>query len=103
MNDRKRKTHYPLATIKTAFALPASLNRTLSAVEGAEALDMDDADVVAVVQGLTESNFDKSMTSYADATVWQDVYKPSKDGKRLYVKFTLNARKELLLISFKEA
>ena len=99
----KHAPTYPLGTIKAAFAVVESLNRTFSAVQGAEALGMDDADVVAVVQGLTKTDFDKSMTSYADITVWQDVYKPSVDDKLLYVKFTLNAQKELLLISFKEA
>ncbi len=103
MMAEKRKPHYPLAAIKTAFASPASLNRTFSALEGADTLGMDDTDVIAVVQDLTNADFYKSMTSYAEATIWQDVYKPSKDGKRLYVKFTQNAQRDLLLISFKEA
>jgi len=42
---------------------------------------MDDAAVVAVIQGLSHSDFDKSMTSLADHRVWQDVYKPTV-GKR---------------------
>lgn len=99
----KRKAHYSLAAIKTTFALPAKLNRTFSAVHGAETLGMDDADVIAVLQGLTNADFHKSMTSYVEVTIWQDVYKPIKDGKRLYVKFTLNAQRDLILISFKEA
>jgi hypothetical protein len=43
------------------------------------------------------------MTSLADHRVWQDVYKPSVRGRTLYVKFTLDARGALFLISFKEA
>ncbi len=99
----KRTPHYPLAAIKGAFASPARLDRTLSAVEGAEGLRMDDADVVAVIQDLSSADFDKSMTSHADPTIWQDVYKPLDGRTRLYVKFTLNARRDFLLISFKEA
>ena len=99
----KRTPHYPLATIKAAFAQPADLNRTFSAMEGAESLGLVEADIVAVIQDLADTDFNKSMTSQANATIWQDVYKPSRNGKRIYVKFTLNAQRDLLLISFKEA
>ena len=64
---------------------------------------MDDSEVVAVIQALTLSDFDKSMTSMADHRIWQDVYKPARDGRALYVKFTVDARQALFLISFKEA
>jgi motility quorum-sensing regulator / GCU-specific mRNA interferase toxin len=52
---------------------------------------------------LTLKDFEKSMTSMTDSKVWQDVYKPRADGRTLYVKFTLDARGALFLISFKEA
>src|SRR5271155_345946 len=78
-------------------------NRSFVSKQGADDLDMDDAAVVAVIQGLSNSDFEKSMTSLADHRVWQDVYKPSVRGRTLYVKFTLDARGALFLISFKEA
>lgn len=59
--------------------------------------------MVALIQSLSPANFDKSMTSIADHKVWQDVYKPTVVERTVYVKFTLDAQKELLLISFKEA
>ncbi len=99
----KLKPHYGLATIKAAFADPSSLNRSFVSKQGADYLDMDDAAVVAVIQGLRNSDFDKSMTSIADHRVWQDVYKPTVAGRTLYMKFTLDAQQALLLISFKEA
>ena len=99
----KLKQHYALADIKAAFADPASLNRSFASRQGADDLDMDDSEVVAVIQALTLSDFDKSMTSMADHKVWQDVYKPVRDGRTLYVKFTVDARQALFLISFKEA
>jgi motility quorum-sensing regulator/GCU-specific mRNA interferase toxin len=99
----KLKPHYELARIKAEFADTASLNRTYSSKQGADDLDMDDVAVVAVIQGLSLSDFDKSMTSLADHRVWQDVYKPRVGGQTLYVKFTLDAQQALLLISFKEA
>lgn len=69
---------------------------------GADELGFDDEAVVKAIQALSPSNFDKSMTSHADATVWQDVYKPQHAGVLLYVKFTVDACGNLLLISFKE-
>jgi motility quorum-sensing regulator/GCU-specific mRNA interferase toxin len=99
----KLKPHYELARIKAGFADTASLNRTYSSKQGADDLDMDDVAVVAVIQELSSSDFEKSMTSMADHRVWQDVYKPKVGGQTLYVKFTLDAQQALLLISFKEA
>ena len=99
----KRKPHYALETIKAAFADAASLNRSFVSRQGADELDMDDAAVVAVIQGLSAGDFDKSMTSMADHRVWQDVYKPSVGRRTIYVKFTLDAQQAPFLISFKEA
>jgi motility quorum-sensing regulator / GCU-specific mRNA interferase toxin len=99
----KLKPHYSLATIESAFADASSLNQSFVSKQGADDLDMDDAAVVAVIQGLSNSDFDKSMTSIADHRVWQDVYKPSEGGRNLCVKFTLDAQRAMFLISFKEA
>ena len=99
----KLRPHYRLATIKAAFAEPSSLNRSFVSKQGADDLHMDDAAVVAVIQGLSNTDFEKSMTSLADHRVWQDVYKPSVGSRTLYVKFTLDAQQALFLISFKEA
>lgn len=99
----KRRPHYRLVDIKAAFADPATLNRTVTSKLGADALGMNDADVVATIQALSNSDFDKSMTANANHRIWQDVYKPTAAGKPLYVKFTLDARAAYLLISFKDA
>lgn len=99
----KLKQHYALADIKAAFDDPARLNRSFVSKQGADDLGMDDAEVVAVIQGLELGDFEKSMTSIADHRVWQDVYKPNVGTRTLYVKFTLDAHGALFLISFKEA
>jgi len=78
------------------------INRTMTAADGAEALGMDEHAVVDVIAGLTARDFDKSMPSEVNPAIWQDVYKPIIGGRELYVKFTLDTRGELLLISFKE-
>ena len=98
----KRKPHYVLADIKAAFADSATLNRSFVSKQGADALRMDDVAVVATMQALTAADFDKSMTSYADHRVWQDVYRPKTAGTELYVKVTLDTQQALFLISFKE-
>ena len=33
--------------------------------------------MLAVVMALTATDFYKSMTTYADHTIWQDVYRPA--------------------------
>ena len=99
----KRKPHYALADIKAAFADPATLNRSFVSKQGADALGMNDISVVATIQALAAVDFEKSMTSYADHRVWQDVYRPKAAGTELYVKVTLDAQQALFLISFKEA
>ncbi len=99
----KRKPHYLLSAVKAAFADPAKLNRSFASKQGANALEMDDQAVVAAIQALRAADFDKSMTSYANAQVWQDVYRPRVGESELYVKFTLDSMGALFLISFKEA
>lgn len=47
-------------------------------------------------------HFYKSMTSYADHRIWQDVYHVPYDDMILYVKFTQNVLSEFTLLSFKE-
>jgi motility quorum-sensing regulator/GCU-specific mRNA interferase toxin len=99
----KRKPHYLLRDIKAAFVDPTKLNRSFVSRQGADDLEMDDQGVVNAIQALTTADFDKSMTSFADHQVWQDVYRPTVGATELYVKFTLDSMKALYLISFKEA
>ena len=55
-----------------------------------------------MIQSMERHHFHKSMTSYADHRVWQDVcFVPSEQGT-LYVKFTADAVSKFLLLSFKE-
>jgi len=70
----KRKPTYDLATLRAAFPDEKSLRLSRTAVHCVRSLGFSMADVVAVVQGLRFRHFYKSMTTYADHTVWQDVY-----------------------------
>jgi motility quorum-sensing regulator/GCU-specific mRNA interferase toxin len=55
-----------------------------------------------VVLALGRGNFYKSMTSYADHRVWQDVYHAlCPNGRKAYIKVTLRAD-GAVVIQFKE-
>lgn len=56
--------------------------------------------MLAVISALSSRDFFKSMTTYADHTTWQDVYRPDTEFGQVYLKFTLVA--DLLIVSFKE-
>ena len=53
-----------------------------------------------VVLALTATDFYKSMTTHADHTVWQDVYRPSTSAGDVYLKLTVID--DVLIVSFKE-
>jgi motility quorum-sensing regulator/GCU-specific mRNA interferase toxin len=56
--------------------------------------------MVAVVASLTMKDFYKSMTTYADHTIWQDVYRPKTSAGDVYLKLTVID--DVLIVSFKE-
>ncbi len=51
---------------------------------------------------MRREHFYKSMTSYADHRIWQDIYHVPSDLGTLYVKFMADTISEFLLLSFKE-
>ncbi len=97
----KRSPHYALDSIQRAFSTETSLRMTRSAQNTSLALGLSLSDVVEVVQRTNRMHFYKSMTSLADARIWQDVYHVPFQGLVLYVKFTTDSL-DHLLISFKE-
>lgn len=98
----KRDPTYDLNSLKKAFSNPRNLVTTVSAKVCYIALGFDDQDVVDAIQSLTERDFYKSMSPEDENFVsWHDVYKSHFRGFNLYIKFQVNANKELIL-SFKE-
>ena len=58
-------------------------------------------EMLAVITALTRRNFYKSMTTYADHRIWQDVYHAATPvRKEAYIKITL--RGTVPVIQFKE-
>ena len=95
----KRKPHCPLARVH-ALVAEGRVRSTMSALGGAAALDLDFDGMVDVVGALTPRDFFKSMTTYADHTIWQDVYRPRTSVGDVYLKLTVID--DVLIVSFKE-
>jgi motility quorum-sensing regulator/GCU-specific mRNA interferase toxin len=95
----KRKPHCPLARVK-ALVAAGEVRHTGSALDGALALGMTEVDMCRVVLDLTMADFYKSMTTDADPTIWQDVYRPTTEVGEIYLKLTVI--NDVLIVSFKE-
>lgn len=95
----KSTPHCKLATVKVLIEA-GKVRTTHAARAGADALGLDYLGLLAVVSALTPSDFFKSMTTHADHTIWQDVYRPSTAAGDVYLKLTVID--DLLIVSFKE-
>lgn len=72
---------------------------TKSALEGAAELGLDFQEMLGIVLSLTSESFYKSMTTYHDHTIWQDVYQPETIVGGVYLKMTIID--DVLIVSFK--
>lgn len=75
---------------------------TKTAQRTALELEFDEEDVRRIVLTMKREHFYKSMTSYANYKIWQDVYHVPWGNLILYIKFTQNVISEFTLLSFKE-
>lgn len=57
-------------------------------------------EMCTVILSLTMTDFFKSMTAYADHTIWHGVYRPLWNGQRIYLKLIVS--NDVLIVSFKE-
>ena len=88
-----------MSVVKTL--VDAGKVRTTNAARtGANELGLAFSDMLDVVMALTSADFYKSMTTHADYTVWQDVYRPSTQAGDVYLKLTVID--DVLIVSFKE-
>jgi motility quorum-sensing regulator/GCU-specific mRNA interferase toxin len=95
----KRTPHCKLSTVK-ALIDAGKVRTTHTARVGATELGLKLSDMLAVLMALTPADFCKSMTTHADQTVWQDVYRPSTQVGDVYLKLTVIDA--VLIVSFKE-
>lgn len=98
----KRTPHYHLKEIQTVVASNGIASFTRTARLNGYEMGLTDTEMLAVVRTLHRSQFYKSMTAYADHTLWQDVYHASTPiGKTAYIKVS-RADDGKPVIQFKE-
>ncbi len=97
----KRRPTYALDTF-IAWAQGDGFEATGTALRTAAALGFTQSDMVGIIGTMIPGHFYKSMTSYANHKVWQDVYHVPSDEGPLYVKFQADVVTEFILLSFKE-
>lgn len=95
----KKKPHCKLSVVKKLVEA-GKVRATYSALSGAASLSLDLKAMKATILALTMGDFYKSMTTHADHTVWQDVYRPKTPAGEVYLKLTVID--DVLIVSFKE-
>ncbi|MDD3546101.1 MAG: type II toxin-antitoxin system MqsR family toxin, partial [Kiritimatiellae bacterium] len=81
----KKTPHCKLHTLK-ALVDAGKVRTTHTARVGATALGFDLSGMFGVIKNLTPDDFYKSMTTYADHTIWQDVYRAKTHAGDVYLK-----------------
>lgn len=93
--------HYSLPAMQSAVAVAGIQAFTVLARRGGREMGLTVAGMLSVIASLNRGNFYKSMTSYRDNTVWQDVYHAvCPNGKIAYIKLT--KVEDRIVIQFKE-
>ncbi|MGG5290572.1 type II toxin-antitoxin system MqsR family toxin [Pseudomonas shirazensis] len=99
----KSKPSHDLDDVKQRVSVNKAPAFTKSALDGIKDLDMVLSTAIDIICGLSiRQNFYKSMSTYTNSAVWQDVYyAKAADGTPLYIKFTLHNDRTVTVISFK--
>lgn len=97
----KYTPRYDLAVIKADVRRLGAKAFTRAAKEAGKQLDLDISEMQAVVFKLQNRMLYKSMTTYADHRVWQDVYHIHSHGLEIYIKVTYCSGSNPPVISFK--
>jgi len=95
----KFTAHCKLSVIR-ALVEAGKVGATRTAQTNAAALGVEYPEMVEIVMALTPQDFYKSMTTYDDHRVWQDVYRPTTRVGEVYLKLTVI--ENVLIVSFKE-
>ncbi len=95
----KGTPHCKLSVVR-ALVRVGKVRTTTSAVIDARLLGFDRAGMIELVLALDPGDFYKSMTTFADHTIWQDVYRPQTPAGNVYLKLTVID--DVLIVSFKE-
>jgi motility quorum-sensing regulator / GCU-specific mRNA interferase toxin len=99
----KRRPHYDLDEVKALVADPFIQPFTATARREGTALGLKPQDMREIVLSLTQADFYKSMTTFYDNRVWQDVYhSATREGQALYIKITGYKDGRPPVVSFKK-
>lgn len=85
----KRRAHYPLSHIVALVRARGIVCFTKTAIDGGRQMGFTSAEMIDIVCGLKSKWLYKSMTTYADRKVWQDVYHVPSARGTIYIKLTL--------------
>jgi motility quorum-sensing regulator/GCU-specific mRNA interferase toxin len=97
----KRSPHYDLTRIQAEVVRLGAASFTKTALDGGRGMGLTTTEMLAVVASLSRGDFYKSMTTYADHRLWQDVYHAATPVRKdAYIKITL--RGAAPVIQFKE-
>lgn len=88
--------------MQEALGSVKTLAMTTTALRDAAALGFDRQAVVTVISAMERRMFVKSMTTFANHRVWQDVYHAPTEDIVLYVKFQAGLVTEFKVMTFKE-
>ncbi len=95
----KRVAHYSLDSIKKLIADNQYFITQTARIDYVS-LGFCDDEVLDVINHLESKDLYKSMTSYNNSTIWQDVYYTKAKNVDLYIK--LQITQNAIIISFKE-
>ncbi|MBV4550479.1 type II toxin-antitoxin system MqsR family toxin [Pseudomonas sp. SWRI102] len=98
----KSTPHYDLAVVKAKVLRLGSKAFTLSAQEGGRRMSLSTARMLRIIASLEYRMLHKSMTTYADHRVWQDVYHTAFQDREIYIKVTYRPGGGHPVVSFKE-
>jgi len=96
----EKKTPHTRLHVVQALVAEGNVRATHTAINGADDLGLTFDDMIDAIYGLKMTDFFKSMTTYHDHTVWQDVYRPTLACGVVYLKLTVS--NGVLIVSFKE-
>jgi len=97
----KRKPHYQLSLVIELVKARGIASFTKTAIDGGRQMGFTSSEMIGIVCGLKSQWLYKSMTTYANPTIWQDVYHAPSARGIVYIKVTLREN-GAIVIQFKE-
>lgn len=97
----KLVAHYSLVDAQAAVAKRGVACFTKTALDNGFAMGLTTNEMLQVIASLTLKNIYKSMTTYADSRIWQDVYRAQTTVGMAYIKLS-DPNGQRVVIQFKD-